>query len=244
MSDTNKVNRAKILLGIALLSIVAVAPLTMSVYAQSTTTYEVENSPMPRVDDTNADVTGVEPENGEPSVSSSEPESLEPTITQSDLQFSGNTKGWIIVDKVAYPSSVELQGTSFSIGNGMWQLDADGRFEIVDRFADLTLTGFVVDDIIVLHGKGVIDDGKEVSVFLRGFFAPTTESGKFVMAFTHAGLNNDDNRYPLIQSGTMTVTIPTAQIEPVDPTGIYGPDGTDGPQLGDLPQAEDKSNEN
>ncbi len=180
-------HETKVIAAFALLVIVAAPPLSVAAFAQSYTGVAVEG------EIADSGLTIVEP--------------APPEYYSDMVHFDGNTSGWIILGGIAYQSNVHILGDATFTGEGVWDIDAEGRFEVVDRYADLKLSGFAVDDIIVLHGRGHIDTGEPVSVFLRGHFAPTHESGVFALAFTHASIYNVDQgeRYPLMQTGSVNV---------------------------------------
>ena len=189
-------HETKVISAFALLVIVAATPLSVAAFAQSSTYtgIPVEGD---IVDD---GLTIVDP--------------VPPEYYSDMVHFDGTTSGWILLGGIAYQSNINILGDA-TFTEGVWDIDAEGKFEVVDRYADLKLSGFAIDDIIVLHGRGHIDSGEPVSVFLRGHFAPTHENGVFALAFTHASIYNIDQgeRYPLMQTGSVNVY--PVPIEPV-----------------------------
>ena len=187
-------HETKVITAFSLLVIVAATPLSVAAFAQSYTGISVEG------DVSDSGLTIVEP--------------APPEYYPDMVHFDGVTSGWILLGGIAYESNVNILGDA-TFTEGVWDIDAEGRFEVVDRYADLKLSGFAIDDIIVLHGRGHIDSGEPVSVFLRGHFAPTHETGVFALAFTHASIYNVDQgeRYPLMQTGSVNVY--PVPVEPV-----------------------------
>ncbi len=178
---------------LVLLAIVAVVPLSTAAFGQFNT---YESNP----------VTSVETEGL--TIAPEEPDVLLPGPPfSSDVYFDGNTHGWLIINQIAYESDINISGAAYHLKDGLWQLDAQGTISAADRHATLELSGFVVDDILVLHGRGALDTGEPIRVFLRGTIAPTLESGVFALAFTHAGLYGEDTgvKFPLMQTGQINV---------------------------------------
>ena len=200
MKITQLASKAKLSSAFALLVIVAIAPLSASAFAQ----YSASDASGVAVSPSGVTIAPIEP----PHVLPVEPDVMPPEPPMSnDVFFDGTTQGWIIINKIAYESEISISGSAYHLRDGMWQLDATGIISAFDRHADMELSGFAVDDILVLHGKGTLDTGEPIRVFLRGHFAPTLESGVFALAFTHAGISNEENgeRFPLMQTGFVNV---------------------------------------
>ena len=146
----------------------------------------------------------------------------EPTDVVSDIQrmpdltFEGETKGWALIGVQAHPASLTLDGNAVHTVNGVWMVKSDSEFSIGERDAKLELKGKVTDNKLRLNGTGILNDGTEFKIFLRGHFAPIAGSeGDFAMVFKTAILTtqtvDERIRIPLALVGQ----VQTEEVKPV-----------------------------
>ena len=136
--------------------------------------------------------------------------------TQSEVVFNGTTNGWAIINGIAYPASISLDGNAIHQGNGVWKVASDAKISVGDKDATLELKGKAVNGKLRLHGTGTLDDGDSFRIILRGHYAPIFEQpGFFVVDFSMVKIQNMENgiKIPLVQDGEI-------HVEPVSPIGL------------------------
>ena len=134
-----------------------------------------------------------------------------------NLTFEGKTNGWALVNGQAHPAGLTLDGKAiFNEERGVWHVKSDSALSVGDRDAKVELKGKVTDNKLRLFGTGVLNDGTEFKIILRGHYAPIANSdGDFAVAFKTAIVsttNTDESiRIPLALVGQVETEI----IEPV-----------------------------
>ena len=131
-----------------------------------------------------------------------------PPEREPDVVFKGSTKGWTVVGGNAYRSSINFTGEAYHIGSGVWKVHVtEGKIKVADREAEIKMNGIAKHHRLTLHGTGELPSGDQFRLFLRGYFAPTPETGLFAIAFTQGAYHNISTgaRLPMAQVGSVHV---------------------------------------
>ena len=128
--------------------------------------------------------------------------------TEPKVKFRGGTEGWSLIGGYAFDSGIKLEGTAIRGDDGVWQVEAEGKLNVQQRNAKLVLKGEAHDGHLVLHGKGILENGPEFRIVLVGSYAPTLVEGEYALGFKGAYVNFSDNgfRIPMMQVGKVFVS--------------------------------------
>ena len=134
-----------------------------------------------------------------------------------DLTFEGETNGWALINNQAHPASLTLDGKAYFVEeSGIWKVTSDSALSIGDRDAKVELKGKVTDNKLRLFGTGVLGDGTEFKIILRGHYAPIANSdGDFAVAFKTAIVSTTNTDQPIRIPLALVGQVGTQIVEPV-----------------------------
>ena len=227
---------AKFLSALALILVMALAPVSTAVFAQEDTTSDVSDATS--VDESTTDSVGDETQRDEFKAKMQELRDLRaekiqefkdklrdeykdrlrtdvspdvrphdlPPDRQPDLTFTGDAAGWTMIGKHAIKSSTILNGEAWHIRGDIWKVHAKGTLNVGERSVDVEFKGFANGHRLTLHGTGYVGEDP-IRVFIRGHYAPTVDYGVFAIAFNQMGAQNQNTGAKFTMAQVGAVTV-------------------------------------
>lgn len=120
------------------------------------------------------------------------------------LLLKGQTEGWAVFNGEAHPANISFEGKAILDEDGLWQLSTTSKVDYSSGTADVFLKGNAQDGKIRLTGTGTSDDGINLTLILRGSYAPIADQpGQFALDWTFSKIHVPENgiKISLFQDG-------------------------------------------